>query len=161
MVLESSQLSTNRLNQSDGDQVQESAAHRKVRNIGAPDLVGPLDGEAAQQIRIDLVSWCGAAQIGFRINGFDAQNAHQPLDALAVDSQRHRHAAAAEERAVQIQFVQSPEQTQVLLALRPRLIVVAGAWQAEQLALPQDAQLGMLRVDPSAAVFNRGGQLFF
>jgi hypothetical protein len=31
-----------------GNQVDEAAMHRKVRNIGAPDLVGPLDGDAAQ-----------------------------------------------------------------------------------------------------------------
>jgi len=32
----------------------EDAMHRKVRNIGAPDLVGPFDGDAAQQVRVDL-----------------------------------------------------------------------------------------------------------
>ena len=30
------------------DQVQKTATHRKVRNIGAPDLVGALDRDAAQ-----------------------------------------------------------------------------------------------------------------
>src|SRR5579864_976493 len=31
-----------------GNQVEEAAMHRNVRNIGAPDLVGPFDGDAAQ-----------------------------------------------------------------------------------------------------------------
>jgi hypothetical protein len=30
--------------------------HRKVRNICAPDLVGPLDEDGAQQVRVDLVT---------------------------------------------------------------------------------------------------------
>ena len=30
--------------------------HRKVRHIGAPDLVVPFDGDAAQQVRADLVT---------------------------------------------------------------------------------------------------------
>jgi hypothetical protein len=50
----------------DRDQVEEAAAHRNVRNIGAPDVVGPLDGDAAQQVRIDLVTRRRTAQVGFR-----------------------------------------------------------------------------------------------
>ena len=30
-----------------GNQVEEAAMHRNVRNIGAPDLVGPFDGDPA------------------------------------------------------------------------------------------------------------------
>jgi len=40
--------------------------HRKVRNIGAPDLVGPFDGDAAQQVRVDLVTRNRAAEIAFQ-----------------------------------------------------------------------------------------------
>jgi hypothetical protein len=89
-----------------------------------------------------------AAQVRFGVEGFDAGDAHQPLDAFAVDLQRDGHAPAAEERALQVQFVQPPEQPQVLGALRPRLVVVAGARQTEQFALLLDAQARMLRIDP-------------
>ena len=40
----------------DSHQVEKAPMHRKVRNIGAPDLIGPLDRDAAQQVRVDLVS---------------------------------------------------------------------------------------------------------
>ena len=129
-------------------QVEEAAMHRKVRNIGAPDLVGPFDRHATQQVRIDLVAWRRPTQIGFRIKSFDSQNPHQPLNALAADLQRHGHATTAEERTIQVQLVESPQQTQVLRALRPRLIVVGRARHTEQVALPFHAQTGMLRIDP-------------
>ena len=82
-------------------------------------------------------------------------NAHQPLDAFAVDLQHDGHPPAAEERAIQVQFVEPPEQAQVLRALRPRLVIVGRARHAEQFALLLHGQVRMLWVDPSAAVFSR------
>src|ERR1700674_4437590 len=38
------------------DQVQKATAHWNVSNIGAPDVIGPLDRDAAQQIRIYFVT---------------------------------------------------------------------------------------------------------
>ena len=46
--------------------------HRNVCNIGTPDLVGPFDRDAAQQVRIDLVTRRRAAQVRFGVEGFDA-----------------------------------------------------------------------------------------
>jgi hypothetical protein len=89
-----------------------------------------------------------AAQVRFGVESFDAGDAHQSLDAFAVDLQHDGHAPAAEERAFQVQFVQPPEQPQVLGALRPRLVAVAGARQTEQFALQLDAQTRMLWIDP-------------
>ena len=89
-----------------------------------------------------------AAQVRFGIEGFDAQNAHQPLDAFAVDLQGNGHLPASVERDLEVQLVQLPEQAQVLRALRPRLVVVARARQTEQFALPLDTQAWMLRIDP-------------
>ena len=129
--------------------------HRNVGNIGAPDLVGPFDGDAAQQVRVDLVAGRWTAQVRFRIKSFDAQNTHQPLHALAVDVQHDSHAPAAEERAIQVQFVEPPEQTQVLRALRPRPVIVGRARHAEQFALLLNAQVRMLWIDPSSSVFKR------
>ncbi len=40
----------------DGYQIEEAAAHRNVSNIGAPDLIGSVDREATQKVRIDLVT---------------------------------------------------------------------------------------------------------
>ena len=84
--------------------------HRKVTNIGAPDLVGPLDRDAAQQVWIDLVTCRRPAQIRLRIQRLDSQNSHQPLDAFAADLQCDGHATAAEEWAIHIQLVEPAEQ---------------------------------------------------
>jgi hypothetical protein len=43
--------------------------------------------------------------------GFDTQDAHQALDALAIHLQFDGHFAAAEERAFQIQLIEPAEQT--------------------------------------------------
>jgi hypothetical protein len=132
----------------DSDQVKEPATHRNICNIGAPDLVGPLDRQAAQQVWVDLVTRRRAAQVRFRIKSFDSHNPHEPLGAFAVHPQHHRHAAAAEEGTFQIQLVEPPHQAQVLGALRPRLVVVGRARQTQQFALLLDGQARMLRVDP-------------
>jgi hypothetical protein len=132
----------------DGDQVKEPATHRNIRNIGTPDLVGPLDRQAAQQVRVDLVTWRRAAQVRFRIKRFYSQNTHQPLRAFAVHPQRDRHPAAAEERAFHIQLVELPHQPQVLGALRSRLVVIGRARQTQQFALLLDGQARMFGIDP-------------
>src|SRR6266403_2910633 len=81
-----------------GDQIEKAATHRNVRNIGAPDVVWAFDGDAAQQVRVDLVTWRRTAQDRFGVVGFDAQNAHQPLGAFAIDLKFDGHLAAPEER---------------------------------------------------------------
>src|SRR5450432_1322149 len=47
------------------DQVEKAATHRNIRNIGAPDVIWSFDGDAAQQVRIDFVTRCRTAQVGF------------------------------------------------------------------------------------------------
>jgi hypothetical protein len=129
--------------------------HRKVRNIGTPNLVRPFDRDAAQQVRVNLVTRSRTAQLRFWIERFDAQNAHQPLDAFAIDLQCDGHATAAEKGAIHVQLVEPPEQTQVLRALWPRPVIVGRARHAEQFALLLYTQLRMSWIDPSASVFNR------
>jgi hypothetical protein len=67
---------------------------------------------------------------------------------LAVDLQHDRHSAAAEKRVIHIQFVEPPEQEQILCTLRQGLVVVRGPWQPEQFALLPDAQVCVLWIDP-------------
>jgi len=107
-------------------------------------LVGPFDRNPAQQVRIDFVARRRTAQVRFGVEGLDAHNAHRPLDAFAIDVQHYSHPAAAEERVIQIQLVEPPEQTQVFRALRPWLVVVGRARQPEQFALLLDGQAPLL-----------------
>ena len=88
------------------------------------------------------------AQVGFGIVSFDAQNAHQPLDAFAVHVQFDGHFAASKKRAFQIQLIELAEQSQVLRALQPRLVVVGRARHTEQFALLVDGRARMLWIDP-------------
>ena len=91
----------------------------------------------------------------------DAHNPHQTLHPLAIHAERKRHPAAAEERPLHVQLVQSAHQLQILRRLRLRRVVVAGRRQPQQLALPPDAELGMIWLDPSAPDISRAGQFFF
>ena len=80
--------------------------HRNVFNVGAPDLVGPA--RSRRRAAIDLVAWCRAAQVPFRIVGLDSENAHQPARASTADCQLDSHATTAEERVNLVQFVELP-----------------------------------------------------
>ena len=104
---------------------------------------------------IDLVTRRRAAQVRFGVVGFDAQNAHQPLDAFAVHLQLDGHLAAAEKRTLQVQLVELAEQAQVLRALRQRLVVVGRARHSQQFALLLNAEARMGGIDPWAFVFSR------
>ncbi len=129
--------------------------HGEVSNIGAPDVVGSFDRDAAQQVRVYLVTRRRPAQVRFGIQGFDTQNAHQPLDAFAVRVQFDGHFAASEKRAFQIQLVELAEQSQVLRALRPRLVVVGRARHSQQFALLLDVEAPVRGIDPLPFVVSR------
>jgi hypothetical protein len=87
--------------------------------------------------------------------GFDAQDAHEPLDALAVHLQLDRPFAAVEKGALQVQPVELAEQTPVLGALRLRRIVLGRARHSQQFALPLDAEARMSGIDPRTRLFSR------
>jgi hypothetical protein len=117
--------------------------------------LGPLDRDAPQQVWVDLMTRLRTAQVRFRIEGFDAQDAHQPLDALAIHFQLDGHFAASEKRTLQIQLVELAEQSQVLRALRPRLVVVGRARHPQQFALLLDAEARVSGIDPLPFVVSR------
>ena len=50
----------------DRDQIQEAAAHRNVGDVGAPDLVGPVDCQPLEKVGINpmrrgVARWSSAA----------------------------------------------------------------------------------------------------
>ena len=122
--------------------------HRKVSNIGAPDVVGAFDLDAAQQVRIHLVTRRGAAQVGLGVVRFQAHEAHQPLHAFAIHAQFDGDFAAAKKRPQQIQLVDAAHQREGFRGLRLGRVVVARPRHAQQFALPLDAQSWMFRIDP-------------
>ena len=52
----------------DGHQIEEAFAHGQVGDVGAPDLIWPLDPQTAQQIGVGLVSLRRAAGVGFLVD---------------------------------------------------------------------------------------------
>ena len=40
----------------------------QIRDVGAPDLIGPVDPQPAQQIGIGLVRLCGPAGVGLLVD---------------------------------------------------------------------------------------------
>jgi hypothetical protein len=70
----------------DRHQVQKAVLHRDVRNVDAPDLIGPLDRHAPQQIGINLVFGMGVGGSGRLI---DRLQAHQPHQAANPVPFRH------------------------------------------------------------------------
>ena len=135
--------------------------HGNVSNIGTPDVVGSLDGEAAKQVRVHFVIRRRATQVRFGVVSFDSQNLHQPPGPMAAHSQLDGHFAAAEKRQLQVQLVERAQQVQGLCALRLRLVIVARARHTQQFALLLHGEARMRGIDPSAFVVSAAGQLFF
>ena len=116
---------------------------------------GRFDRQVTQQVRIDFVTRCRTAQVGFGIVRFDAQNPHQPLRTFAIDLQFDGHFPTAEKRELHVQLVELAHQAQVLRALRWWLIVIGRARHSQQFALLSDSEPRMGRIDPWAFVFSR------
>ena len=67
------------------DQVEKAAPHRQVGDVGAPDLVRPIDRQIPQQIREDLVLGVRHRRPRPLVDWCQAHLRHQPPDALAAD----------------------------------------------------------------------------
>ena len=107
----------------DRHQVKKAAPHRDVGDVGAPDMVRPLDHQASEQIGgVDPV-------LGMRIAGarrpIDRLKPHQaqqttgpaPPDAHALAALMTDHLTGAVERILQAQLIDAPHQRQGLRAL--------------------------------------------
>jgi len=70
----------------DRHQVEKAAPHRDVGHIGTPDLIGRVDSQPSQQIRINLVLRMRFRRVRFLVNGRQAHQPHQSTDPLATDS---------------------------------------------------------------------------
>src|SRR5579863_7187279 len=139
-------------------QIDEAARHGDVGNVHGPDLVGPCDGQAAQQIRIDAMAGRGPGGAGPAIDGLDAHPSHQraqmaPADLETLAAEQIAQHPAAGERVVQMQLVDLPHPPQVGFRDRPRLVVDAAAADAQRFRLLLDGKI-MLGVDHRLALSN-------
>ena len=69
----------------DGDEREEALAHRDIGDVGAPDLVRPVDDWILQQIRPDLVLRVGDGRSELLINRPQPYLLHQTPNLLAPD----------------------------------------------------------------------------
>ena len=89
---------------------------------------------------------------GLGIDGFNAHQAHQSLNAFAIHrmalpTQVRRHLARAIERRLQILLIHQPHQLQVLPCLLGRRQVEGGAIETNQFTLSPYTQLRMVRLN--------------
>ena len=124
-----------------GDQVHETLGHRAVCNISRPDLVGPLDAQVPQQVRINFVPLARLTRSPPRIQCRQVHLPHQSLNTLSVDRvaaifQFVAQAPAAVKRVLQVDLIDESHQRQVLRRDQLGLVVRARAGHIEQLATP-------------------------
>src|SRR5438874_371138 len=104
-------------------------------------------------------------QLRLGVNRLQAHQPHQPLHPLAADrlpwpDQPLGQPPAAQEGVGGVRRVEPPHQPQALRRLGRRLVVQAGAAQAEQLALPPDTQLRVAGLDQGPQPLRRSVRLF-
>ena len=71
-------------------QIDEPSGHRDIRDIrdiGRPHHVRPIDCEALEKLRIDLVCMVRFAGVPLRVNRCQAHRSHKPLNSFSVDDQ--------------------------------------------------------------------------
>ncbi len=102
----------------DCGQIDEAARHGNVGDVHRPDLVGPDDGEIAQQIGIDLVPRRRLRGVGAAVERLDVHLLHErsdvtPAHAVALRVQEPLQHPASRERVVEMQFVDPAHQRQI------------------------------------------------
>lgn len=133
---------------------------RDIRDVAGPHLVDPRDLARSEQVRVLRVLGGSATRIRLGRQRLQAHQPHQPLNALAIDVatafgfENLGEFATAEERHLQVQFVDAAHQREFLGIGRDRLVVETGSAEAEQLALTPDRN-PRLRLDQRAAPFHR------
>lgn len=124
----------------DSDEVQEAAAHGDVRNVSAPDLIGPVYDQAAQQIGIGTMLRMSHRRFGLLVYRLQTHPSHQAPDTFAPDFialalEVTRHLATAVERGLHELLVNEPHQCEVQNALALPAAVETRPADRDQLAL--------------------------
>lgn len=65
-------------------QIEKPAAHRKIGDVHAPDLIWPPHTHPPQEVGVRLVLLCRLARFRFLVDRHQLHQAHEPTDALLV-----------------------------------------------------------------------------
>ena len=142
----------------DRHQVKEAALHRDIGDVGAPDVVRPLDCQAPQQIWVDPVLGVRIAGARRPIDRLKPHQAHQPSGPASADPHAlaaqalKRHPTGAVKQVLQEQHVDPPHQHERPRALPLRLVIERGAPERQQAALPAEAQRRVVAHNHRAAL---------
>ena len=103
-----------------GEQEYKTPSHRDVGDVGGPDMVGTIDHEASQEIRINWMIWMPPAAVGLPIQRMDGHQPHQPCYALATGmmpftTEQLHQPPGTEERVFQVQLVHAAHEFQIFL----------------------------------------------
>jgi len=125
------------------DQVEKTARHWNVSDVGRPHLVDPLDAKPAQKVRIDPMLRCRPTGAWALVDCRQSHPLHQALHPLAIDRMALGlkpccHPPRAVERSAQVLAVDKRHQFQFVGAGRDRPIVECGAAEPQQFALPAE-----------------------
>jgi len=136
----------------DRHEIQEPTPHGQIGDVRRPDLIGAIDAQMSQQIRIDLVPLGWLAGIGFLVDRHQAHQPHETPDALLVHRmtvvpQMPGHLPDTVERRLQELFVDLAHQAEVQRRLALRRVVEGRPRDRQQLALPANGQARMTRLD--------------
>lgn len=124
----------------DGYQVHESPCHGDVGDVGAPDLIGLVDGPPPQQVGIDRMLRLPPVGARFGGQGFDPHDEHQTPD--PVPSYGHfrsreviNQGTALHPGLLDVKLINPAHQFQVVRAqTRGRTAVIAGTGDPKKLA---------------------------
>lgn len=123
------------------DQVDESPGHGNIGRVKGPHLVGPVDGHAPKQVRIDPVPRVLRAGPGFSVYRGDTHPLHQGADMPPPCLDAHAIKLIAEhacphERFLKVQFIEAPHQFQITFGNGLGAVIQAAAADADQFGLP-------------------------
>ena len=132
-------------------QVHKPPRQPDIGDVGAPHLVAAVNGQPAQQIGVDRVFRVRTARVGLLVHRLQPHRPQQPPDPLGVDfmpqtPQVGRHPQHAIARRPRVLLVQQAHQGKVFIAFSRRSVVQAGPVQAQQLALPAEAEQLVQRI---------------
>ncbi|MEY9491129.1 hypothetical protein ABIF33_000149 [Bradyrhizobium elkanii] len=135
----------------DRREIDEATPHRNVGGVHCPRMVGPLDLQSAQQVRVDLVTRSRLARVRATIDRLDPHALHQRRDVAATGvyalppQQRSQH-TRSREGIIEMQLIEPTHQGKVLGRNWPRFIVDRAASQLQDLRLAHDRKI-MTAVD--------------
>ncbi len=140
----------------DRDQIQEPTLNRDVGDVGAPDLIGSVDHQIPEQIRVNPVSWVGVTGSRRLIDRLQSHQPHQASNAMTTDAdtfaaQLTHHLAGAVKRILEEQLVNTTHQRQVPGALALRGVIERRPADRQNFALTAQAQIGVIASDHAFA----------